>query len=263
MAYTLPETVGLLLLQFFYLVLSLVILFSYMLQQICYKNCHGVNSCFHSILKRTKIVKRVSETTTEFYGFLIEENSIMNYYLVWYIIWILFGAAIVFLDVLLIDVTSSCNPSASRTDCFLNTGLLDISNLYDEPIDCKNQTSLSDKVTFVCYKYTLNLGGAFGVAGGYFATGIMFLNLIGACYGKQTRCCNIVGFIHMVVGTLLSLTALLVVTNVPTFQPTLIEGSFVVLFQLFHILFSLMLVHFVFIIIMAKQRKNQPTYIVV
>ena len=95
MVYVLPEMVMIILLEVAYVVLSFLILVSYYCN-ICCKNCCGVNSCLHSILKRTKIVKHVSETTTEFYGFLIEENSIIIYFLVWYIIWILFGAAIVF-----------------------------------------------------------------------------------------------------------------------------------------------------------------------
>ena len=156
MAYTLPEIMGIFLLEIVYWVFSLVIVILYCCNR-CQKNRWGVNRCFHSILKRTNIVKHVSETTTEFYGFLIEENSIMIYFLVWYLVWILFGAFIVFLEVLLIDVTNSCDPSASRADCFLNTGVISLYNLYDEPIDCNNLTSLSDNVTFICYRYTLNL----------------------------------------------------------------------------------------------------------
>ena len=269
MAYALPELLGMLFIEIVYLLLTVVLVMLYYCNR-CSKNCCGVNNCFHSILKRTKIVKHVSETTTEFYGFLIEKNSFMTYFLVWYIVWTLCGAAIVFLDVLLIDVTNSCDPFASRTDCFLNNGFLyDLFNLYDEPIDCNNLTSLSDNATFICYKYTLNLGGAFGVAGGYFATGIMFLNVIGACYGKQTRCCNkdncymvytIVGFIHLVVRTLLSATASIVVFTVPTLQQILIDdGTFILLFQFIHIQISLIMAQYYLIGIMICRPKQENT----
>ena len=71
----------------------------------------------------------------------------MIYYLVWYIIWILFGAAIVFLDVFLIDITNSCDPFASRANCFLNTRFHNTSAFYDEPIDCNNLDNLPDNAT--------------------------------------------------------------------------------------------------------------------
>ena len=252
MAYALPELLGMLLIEIVYLLLTAVIVMLYYCNK-HHKNCCGVSRCFHSILRRTKIVKHVSETTTEFYGFLIEENSFMLYFLVWYIIWLLCGALIVFLDVLLIDVTNSCDPFALRTDCFLNTGfnnLNQLRHLYDEPIDCKNLTSLSDSATFICYKYTLNLGEAFGVAGGLFTTGIMFLNLIGACYGKQTRCCNTVGIIHMFLGAILSFCAFIAGFVFPTLQQILTyDGTFIVFFQFFHILLSLSIVHWCFMTI--------------
>ena len=258
MVYVLPEMVIIILLEIAYGVLSFVILFSYY-GNICCKNCCGVNSCLHSILKRTNIVKNVSETTTEFYGFLIEENSSMMYFLVWYILWILFGAAIVFLDVFLIEVTNSCDPFASRTNCFLNSGFSNHSAFYDEPIDCNKLTDLPDNATFICYRYTLDLGGAFGTAGGFFATGMMFLSLIAACYGKQTRCCNednccnIVGLIHMAVGALLSFIVLVVVPNVPALEQILMEGSSSVLLQFIHILLSLTILHTLFMAIMLQR----------
>ena len=251
MAYALPELLGILFIEIVYLLLTAVLVMLY-----C---CNKRHSCFHSILKRTKIVKHVSETTSDFYGFLIEEGSFMMYFLVWYIIWLLCGALIVFLDVLLIDVTNSCDPFASRTDCFLmNTGFVDLYHLYDELIDCNNLTSLSDNATFICYKYTLNLGGAFGIAGGFFTTGIMFLNLIGACYGKQNRCCNIVGIIHMFLGGMLSKIAFIVVLTVPTVQQILIlEGTFIVYFQFSHILVSLIIAHSCFMIIICYRPKQE------
>ena len=256
MAYVLPEVLGMFFLEAICLALSAAIITSYYCNK-CYKNCCGVNSCLHSILKRTKIVKCVSETTTEFHGIPIEENSITIYHLICYIIWLLCGALIVFLDVLLIEVTNSCNSSALGTDCFGNIGGFSLKSLYDEPIDCNNFTSLSNKATFICYKYTLNLGGAFGIAGGLFATGIMFMNLIGACYGNQNRCCNIAGIFHMVVGILLSFAALVVVLAESTLREILIEdGTFIAIFQYIHILFSLMMAHYLFIGIMVRRLKQ-------
>ena len=279
MAYVLPEMVGIILIEFIYLVVTLVILISCACNN-CYKDSCCVNKCLHSILKRAKVVEHRSKTTSKFYGFRIKDNNIiMIYSLVCYILWLLFGAAIVFLDVFLIDVTNSCDPFASRANCFLNTGFFNFSALYDEPIDCNNLTNLPDKSTFICYKYTLNLGGAFGIAGGFFATGMLFLKLIGACYGKQKpsnccskqnccnedywcnedycfsedcccnadNCCNMFRILYVIMP---SLTIIVAVSTVPTLRQILINDSFIVIFQFFHILWSLVIAYSVFVGIM-------------
>ena len=249
---------GILLLELIYWVVSLVILISYFCN-ICHEDRCSVHKCLHSILKRTKIVECGPKNRSVFYDFQIEENDYsMIYSLVCYLLWLLLGAAIVFLDVFLIEVTNSCDPSASRANCFLNIRFFNISALYDEPIDCNNLNNLPNNVTFICYRYTLNLGAAFGTAGGFFATGMMFMNLIASCYGKgkPSDCFNIVGHIHMVVGVMFSLIVLVAVSAVPTLQQILIEGSFIVFYKFLHILRSLQIVHLFIRIMLCKRNKT-------
>ena len=57
------------------------------------------------------------------------------YYLALYILQMVCRAAIVFLDIFLIDITNSCDPSALRANCFLNTGF-NIYAFYDKSIGC-------------------------------------------------------------------------------------------------------------------------------
>ena len=270
MAYVLPESVLVWLIEIICTVILPVLLISFFFIDKC--SCYFVNKCFHSILTKTKILERLPDKTTVFYDFPVEEESyFMNYYFIWYITWLIYGAAIVFLDVFLIDITNSCDPSASRAECFLNTGLFNISALYDEPIDCNNLDDLPHNVTFICYRYTLDLGGAFGTAGGFFATGMMFITLIAVCYGKEkpsdccdedcccnnSCCCMIVGIIHMLVGTVFSLTAFILAVTVPTLRQILTEGSFIVFFQFYHILISLIFVHSILIPWMMVYRRLQ------
>ena len=181
MVYVIPETVGIAIIypSFFSAVLAVILAG-------CFTN--KIYKYVHMILQRTKLLEPVSKDVTEsdaepqseLHG--VRVTKIFIYWLLLYITWLLFGAAIVFLDVFLIDVTNSCDPSASRANCFLNTGFFNISALYDEPIDCNNLEDLPNNATFICYRYTLDLGGAFGTAGGFFATGIMFMKLIAAFY---------------------------------------------------------------------------------
>ena len=283
MAYVIPETVLILLIEVTYVVVSLVISISCCCN-ICYKDsccCCCVNKCLHSILTITKTLERKPDKTTVFNDFPVEESDYsVIYYLLWYITWLIFGAAMVFLDAFLIEVTNSCDPSASKANCFLNTELFNFSALYDEPIDCNNLIDLPDNTTFICYRYTLDLGGAIGIAGGFFTTGMMFMTLITVCYKKEKpsdccdededcccneycccnkdNCCNIVKMIHMIVGALLSFIALLVVVAVPTLQQIWTEGSPIIFFKFIHILSSLLLAHSIIAcVLIFRQLKGE------
>ena len=116
------------------------------------------------VLQRTKVLSKDSTDSDDEPQFHGVRNSFTASYCI--ITWLLFGAAIVFLDKFLIKGTDSCDPSASKANCFLNTGFFNTSALYDEPIDCSNEGNLPGNVKFICYRYTLDLGGAFGTAMG-------------------------------------------------------------------------------------------------
>ena len=95
----------------------------------------------HMILQRTKVLEPGStdsdaDPQSELLG--VRVSRVFIYGLVLYITWLLFGAAVVFLDEFLIEVTNSCDPHTSIAHCFLNTGFFNISAFFDKPIDCNN-----------------------------------------------------------------------------------------------------------------------------
>ena len=221
------------------------------------RNYPKIDKYVHKILQRTKVLEPGStdsdaEPQSELHG--VRVSRVFIYGLALYITWLLFGAAIVFLDEFLIEITNSCDPHAARADCFLNTGFFNISALYDEPIDC-NLLNLLDNATFICYQYTLKLGEALGTAGAFFATGMMFMKLIAVCYVSRhpSTYCNIIMILHICSGTVLSITTAVVVLAVPQLRQILTEGSLIVMFQFIHILISLILVYALFILTVYKK----------
>ena len=97
------------------------------------------------------IILVVTDSTTEFV-----KNHTSNKVLHITVLTSMVRAAIVFLDIFLIDKTNSSDPSASRANRFLNIRF-NISAFYDELIDCNNLTDLPENATFICYKYTINI----------------------------------------------------------------------------------------------------------
>ena len=182
MVYIVPETVGIAIIELFWVATTVAVVSG------CFSNVQRnypkIDKYVHKILQRTKFWSLGPQT--------VMLNLNLNFMVLWfqgcsftasqlYITWLLFGAAIVFLDEFLIEVTNSCDPHAARADCFLNTGFFNIPAFYDEPINC-NLLNLPDNATFICYQYTLKLGEALGTAGAFFATGMMFMKLIAVCY---------------------------------------------------------------------------------
>ena len=53
------------------------------------------------------------------------------------------------MDKFLIELSNSCDSSAYRANCFLNTGFFNISASYDEPIDCNKLDELPDNTTYI------------------------------------------------------------------------------------------------------------------
>ena len=194
------------------------------------------------MLQMMKILEPRKESTFEkpksqLHGFNFLRIHV--YYLTFCLLWMVFVAGIVFWDVFLIDVTNSCDPSASRAHCFLNTGY----NLSDEPIDCNNLEDIPDNATFICYKYTLNIGGAFGTAGGMLSTGLILIKLSAANYAyfrKWNAICSYTLWIYHLVIAVISIPGiLLAVTFVPILREIVLEGSVIVMFQFFNILISM------------------------
>ena len=259
MVYVIPEMLGIAIIDFL-LGLVTVAVISGCFCNVQHKH-NKIDKNVHKVLQWTTILEPVSkdsddEPQSELHGVRVSRKFI--YCLVLYIAWLLFGAAIVFLDIFLIDITNSCDPSVSKANCFLNAGFFNISALYDEPIDCNNLDDLPDNVTFICYRYTLDLGGAFGAAIGLFATGMMFMKLIAlCCVSKEpSKYCKIIMIVHMCLGIILSSLVLVSILAVPQSRQILTEESLIVKFRFVHILISLIIVHALFILTVYNKETN-------
>ena len=259
MVYVVPEMLGIAIIDLL-LVLATVAVISG-----CFCKKHTkMDKYVHMVLQWTNVLSKDStdsddEPQSQLHGVRVSRKFICC--LLLYITWLLFGAAILFLDIFLIDITNSCDPSASKANCFLNTGFFNISALYDEPIDCNNLDDLPDNVTFICYRYTLDLGGAFGTALGLLTMGIMFMKLIAMCYVSKepSKYCKIIMIVHLCLGIILSSLVLVSILAVPQSRQLLTEESLIVKFRFVHILISLILVHVLFILTVYKETNNNHT----
>ena len=250
--YILPEIVLISITEIIYLVATAVLFVSYLFgrwyEKTSYYCRHGywyeeIDMYIHNMLQMMKIVEPSKESTFEepkskLHGFIFLRGHI--YYLTFCLLWMVSAAGIVFWDVFLIDITNSCDPSASRTQCFLsNTGF----NLSAEPIDCNNLEDIPDNATFICYKYTLNIGGAFGTAGGMLSTGLILIKLIAANYAyfkKRKAICSYIFWIcHLAIAAISILGILLAINLVPILREIVLEGSGILMFQFFNILISM------------------------
>ena len=256
MVYVLPETVGTAIIELFGVAATVAVILG------CFIRNPTIDKYVHMILQRTNVLNPVStdsdaDPRSELYG--VRVSRLFIYGLVLYITWVLFGAAIVFLDVFLIEVSNSCDPSASRANCFLNTGFFNISALYDKQLDCSNLNNLPDNTTYICYRYTLNLGVAFGTAGGYFGTGMLLLNLIAVLYVHQhpRKYCNIIKILHMCSGIILCILTAVVVHAVPQLRHILTEGSLIALLHFIHLVISQILVHVLFMLPVSNIKSKK------
>ena len=155
MVYIVPETVGIAIIELFWMATTVAVVSG------CFSNVQRnypkIDKYVHMILQRTKVLEPGStdcDAKPRFELHSVRVSRVFIYGLALYITWLLFGAVIVFLDEFLIEVTNSCDPHATRADCFLNAGFFNIPAFYDEPIDC-NLLNLPDNATFICYQCTL------------------------------------------------------------------------------------------------------------
>ena len=90
--------------------------------------------------------------------------------------------SMVFINTLLVQTTTSCNP---KVDCFLVDfpASLDLpKQLYTTPVSCNN---LTDDSLFVCYKFQFDLANALAVAGGLITIAKLTINYNIECVDEQ------------------------------------------------------------------------------
>lgn len=272
--YVLPEFVLILGTEIFFLLATGVLVFSYLHGKLwdnircCCECCHKeIDKYIHHMLQSLKILEPGKENDFEDPKSQLHDFKFLRghvYCLTLCLLWMVCAAGVVFWDVLLIEVTNSCDPSASRAHCFLNTGFFNFSGLSDEPIDCQKLGNLPKNTTFICYKYALNIGGAFGTAGGMLSTGLILFKVFAANTAfvkkRNATCSYALWICHLVICTMFIFTTLLAVTFVPILREIVLEGSVTVMCQYFNILI-LMAATFVVVIVTLCKRKQKGSEI--
>ena len=82
----------------------------------------------------------------------------------------------VFFQLLLVDISYSCDLEDKNKDCF-EYKLLDKSRYSKEPINCNSDAVLKGTVDVVCYKIVFNAGLAMGASYGTFKISVAVINL--------------------------------------------------------------------------------------
>lgn len=82
----------------------------------------------------------------------------------------------VFFQLLLVDISYSCDLEDKNKDCF-EYKVLDTSRFSKEPINCSSDAVLNGTVDVVCYKIVFNAGLAMGASYGTFKISVAVINL--------------------------------------------------------------------------------------
>ena len=121
---------------------------------------------------------------------------------------LIIGVLLMFLQLLLIDVSYSCDLEDKGKDCF-KYKLWDTRKFSNDPIDCTSAAIQNGTVDVICYKIVFNAGWAIGASYGAFKISMAVINLAvaGLLMIKQTKTiCKIRAiFIFLNIGVLAAL----------------------------------------------------------
>lgn len=244
-AYTLPKLIGIAVVQIIVWAMSVLIILNCFQSFPCKCRCLQ-DKKIHLVLRQIKILEprpgsnNTDEPQSLLHGFLIPRPYV--YALALYFSFMLFGVGVVFFDVFLnVDVAFSCESSATGSDCFLNT------SAFAEPIDCDNVslTALLDNVNLTCYKYSLDIGKAAGIAGGMITISMLIIKVITGCFLFLKRyeddvdhqpckhCCRAMLICLTLACQALIFTMFMVILNVSKLRDLLVGSN--ILLQFFNI----------------------------
>ena len=101
---------------------------------------------------------------------------------------LIFGILSMFFQLLLIDVSYSCDLEDKRKDCF-EFKLWDTKRFSNDPINCSSAAIQNGTVDVICYKIVFNAGLAMGASYGAFKISVAAINLAaaGLLMIKQTK----------------------------------------------------------------------------
>ena len=99
------------------------------------------------------------------------------------------GVLLLFFQLLLIDISYSCDLEDKSKDCFEYTSRLWYTLSNDDPIDCTSAAVQNGTVDVICYKIVFNAGLAIGASYGVFKISMAVINMAaaGLLMIKQTK----------------------------------------------------------------------------
>ena len=179
--------------------------------------------------------------------------------LMWLSITLICGTAIVFWQILLLDVTYDCDENDNTKDCF-EYKLWNTKAWSRDPIDCKSAPVQNGTLEVVCYKIVFNFGLASGASFGAFKISMAILNVATALMlmvNKPKTICRIKTI--MVFVYICSITAIIAI-QATSLRVSFKSGNLVILLQM--IVMMVIVVNFVFLIpwkdlIAFKARDNE------
>lgn len=169
---------------------------------------------------------------------LTEEQELLSkvfFFFVLLSIGLVNNVAMMFWQILLLDVTYSCEQNSEKTkDCFeykfLNSKAFD--TLLRDPIDCNSAAVRNGTVEVVCYKLVFNIGLASGASYGGFKLAMAVLNVATTLMlmaSKPKTVCRIKAVVFLTfcvfVGAILAILA-------TSFRVSFLSDNFVILLQM-------------------------------
>ena len=148
----------------------------------------------------------------------------------------LVGVLMMFWQLLLLDVSYSCEESGTTKECFeyqlWNSDAF--KTLGRDPIDCNSAAIQNGTVEVICYKLVFNFGVATGASYGTFKTSTFLVNVATSAMIKMVTKAKTVKMIQLVV-VLLSLvsSASIIGIQASSFRASFMSGNLIIILQLF------------------------------
>lgn len=196
-----------------------------------------VTNLFSGIIK--KKTKNRDETRWLFKDVdLTEEKNILSKVFLFFLTLsfaLISNVAMLFWQILLLDVTYSCEQNSQETkDCFeyylLNSEA--IKTFSRDPIDCNSAAVQNGTLQVVCYKLVFNIGLASGASYGGFKLAVAVLNVATTLMLMATNpktVCRIKMIVHLV---FLSFLGAIIAIHATSFRVTFMSGNLVIFLQM-------------------------------
>ena len=169
------------------------------------------------------------------------------------------GTAVMFWQILLLDVTYDCDENDNTKDCF-EYKLWNTKAWSRDPIDCKSAPVQNGTLEVVCYKIVFNFGLASGASFGAFKISMTILNvatiLMLMVKKPETICLIKTIVVFLYIGSI----AAIIAVQATSLRVSFMSGNLVIILQM--LVVAAVVAYFVFIIpwndlIALKARDNE------